>query len=360
MIYTLCFMLGLTGAGAWLWKRKRSAFITIGGIAGATIIGVVAGGGEPFISQVPTPPIQSEYMSLVATRDLDTSTPCDMPAGGIADNAPPVTDQSWTRTGGQSCYPISASTAQCFDATEVPYTVDATGLGWVLPGAGLVNRVLYSTAITCANWTCRGTGNATSSQPDPAGGSAASSLTVGGVLNDVYKLASGYSASATVYPRVWLKCSTGTLRVLNPAGIGEWRVDCAAASAGSWVLVNAAPATGVTLTAAFGSTAGGQSGFHFIALSGTVSVDVWAPTATEGRGVGTEVVPTAAAAVDTGTAVWIVDNSSGRYWQTGWTLLESITTVSGTTWAVDGTNLRITGAAGSPRAGILYSLEAHP
>jgi hypothetical protein len=291
--------------------RRRITGRQIGAAAaGAAMIAIAIGvlstiGGR---TDIPTPPTTITRIDLLATRDLDTSTPCGLPAGGVSDKQPSIADQTWTRTGGSSCYPISATAAQCFTSAEVPYTVDATGLGWVVePDA--TNRVAYSTAIDCTNWTCAGGATVDATRvaaPDGTLTASAWSAPSGGTA---YCVAGGYANDAPLDLRAWVKCSAGTLRMSNPygAGLGDWRVNCAAISAGSWVLINR-NTPGLTKTAAWAATAAGAACTGFNALGTAVSAHVWAPTLTEEPGTGLAVIPTAASAVSTGDQSWAISN----------------------------------------------------
>lgn len=337
----------------WSKKGKRRAVAAAGvvGVVVAAIWGVVGS----YVNVVPIPEGLIR-IDLLASRDLDTSTPCDLPAGGAGDNKPPVTDQSWTRTGGTSCYPISATAAKCFDATEIPYTVDATGLGWVVEPDS-TNRIVYSTAVSCTNWTCRGTATATAGQASPDGGSTASLLSIGVTGNDVTQTtATAYGASAPVNVRVWAKCSSGTVTLYNVSGSpGEWTIACATIG-GAWALLTSSHAA-VTVVAPWAATAGGTVLPRYKAASGTVSMYVWATTIVEESGAGLSVIPTGAAAVSTGDAAWAIDNTSGLYYKAGDTVTQTMSQISGTCWVVSGTDLLLTGAAGSECSGVWYGLQ---
>jgi hypothetical protein len=96
------------------------------------------------------------------------------------------------------------------------------------------------------------------------------------------------------------------------------------------------------------STAGGAGGIGLAAPSGTVVADVWAPTLSKNPG--WSVIPTAAAAVDTGAIAWTIDNSTGSYWRAGANVLQTLDTVDGTC-LVTGSTLRLSGAGGSECVG---------
>jgi hypothetical protein len=84
-------------------------------------------------------------------------------------------------------------------------------------------------------------------------------------------------------------------------------------------------------------------------------VSVWGVTATEEPSTGA-IVQTAAAAVDTGTISWTVDNTPAQYWISGTTVVQSIDTVDGTCW-VTGDTLRLSGGAGTECVGSWRSLQ---
>lgn len=277
------------------------------------------------------------------------------PAGGTANNKPSASDDTWAQTGGTKCYPTGAASAVCMPGGLIPYTLDATGWGWPTEPTA-VNRVTYSTAIDCTNWTCDGT-TVASAAVAPDGSLSAVALTLGAwSTNDIYQGATGYTVSTTLYPRAWVNCSTGSLRFGATSGTGQWTVDCSCV-AGAWTLINSASHSCVNQVAAWQSSAGGASGIGFSAASGNVQASVWAPTLTETQGTATMVIPTAASAVGTGTPVWIIDNSGGGYYHTGDTITQSLTQHSGSCWYIDGTDLRLNGASGSPCTGVWYGLE---
>jgi hypothetical protein len=336
-------------------NRRRKVVAAVG--AGAALMAVAIAFipiGNPGEMSVPTPPGVIVRIDLLATRDLNVNG--DLPAGGTADNKPLVADQSWTRTGGDSCYPISSTDASCFEDSEVAYTVDATGIGWVVEPSA-TNRILYSTAIDCTNWTCRGTASATALQTSPDGGATATTITVGTGTNDVFKSATGYAVSTLLTMRFWIKCSTGTPIVQNPwgAGIGKWSIDCSAIG-GAWALLTESSAS-VTEVSAFCSDGSGNAGSQFLATSGTVTASIWAPTLTEEPGTGLAVIPTAASAVSTGDVAWRIDNDPAVYWKSGDTITQTLTEIAGTCLTTSATQIYMSGAPGSECSGIWYALQ---
>jgi hypothetical protein len=258
---------------------------------------------------------------------------------------------TWTQSGGARCYPSSATTATCHPGGAPAARWTATGFEWATDAQGAVNRITYSTAIDCTNWTCRGTGDATTTgQVAPDGSATATTVTVGTFGNDVFTQAGGYSNSVALYPAIWIKCATGTLRFQNASSgtLGRWDVDCTALG-GEWTLIDSALHPAVTEDTAWVSSAGGQAGILFLVTSGTVTATIWAPTLTE-EPTAAAVIPTAAAAVDTGVIAWTIDNSTGSYWRAGASVLQTLDTVDGTCF-VTGSTLRLSGAGGSECVG---------
>jgi len=355
------FFIGLVGSGTWLKRNRKAALLAIGGIGGAAIvITAVAGQDNPSKSQ-PTPVETVVRVDLLSSRDLDTTAPFGLPAGGVDNNKPTIADQTWTRSGGQLCYPTDQShtAARCFATTEVSYSTDATGLHWLIE-PDVYNGVPQSTAINATNWTVRGTGAATALQPDPSGGTGASTVAVSTYGNDVFKSAAGFGPSATIYPRVWIKCSSGTFTLQNSAGagIGQWNIDCATASGGSWMLIRSATQTGVTEVSAWVSTAGGVANFHMYGAGGSVTATVWAPTLAKTEGHGLAVVPTAASAVTVTAPSWTIDNTDGKYYRTGDDVVITTARVGSTKcWWVNNGSLRLSGASGNPCTGKIYAIQ---
>ena len=254
------------------------------------------------------------------------------------------------------CYPTGDSSAICQPGGVPHYTVDATGLAWVTePDA--TNRIPYSTAIDCTNWTCTGTADASTTVVAPDGSYTATELTLGDWgVNDITQAASGYSNSTTVYPRVWLKCSAGTIRYSTPGGTGRWTIDCSCIR-GAWDLIASASHSCVTEVAAWQTSAGGASGLQMAANTGSVTASIWAPTLTEEAGSGLAVIPTGASAVSTGDPVWLIDNDPDVYWRSGDTIVSSITEISGTCLTTSATQIYMSGAVGSECSGLWRSLE---
>ncbi len=337
-------------------RRKRRIVGALGAsaLSALVILGTVINYWPGGAVLTPTGTLSVIRIDLLASRDADQTDPY-----GLPDNKPPASVQSWTQTGGDRCYPTSATTAACFEDSEPSYTVDATGVGWVVEPSA-TSRIQYSTDVDCTNWTCGGTADATPAQADPAGGSGASLIDVSDGSNYLYESAGGYTNNATLYLRFWLKCSAGDLKVRNLPGAskGDWRIDCATASGGAWVLIRSASQTGVTeVNPWVASATGGAGPVIGKQTAGTLIAHIWAFTIVEEAGVGLAVIPTAAAAVATGDIEWAIDNTSGSYYQAGDTVTQTITQYSGTCWVVSGSDLLLTGAAGSECAGIWYALQ---
>lgn len=280
------------------------------------------------------------------------------PAGGPENDKPLAADDTWTQTGGATCWPTSATTAVCVPGGLTPYTVDATGLAWPTE-PDQINRITYSTAISCSTWSCTGTASVTPLQTAPDGSATASLLTVGptAAANSVINYGlSTFPADAPLYPRFWVKCSSGTLMVYQahtPAK-GRWQVNCSTIG-GTWTLIHPGHAA-VTEDFAWYS-AGALAGVGYYAASGTVTATVWAPTLPTEPGSGRMVIPTKAAAVSSGDIAWAIDNTTGRYYGAGYSVTQSLTTHSGACWVVSGTDLLLSGAGGSECAAAWYGLE---
>lgn len=249
-------------------------------------------------------------------------------------------DHTWTQSGGSRCYQRSATAATCYPGGAPAARWTATGFEWAVDGQGAVNRVLYSTAVDCTNWTCSTATTAAYVAPD--GSKTAASITMGGGY--IEQTATGYTVSTAVNLAMWAKCSTGTLDASNVGGAGHWTVDCSAVG-GSWALLTPTHPAVLPEVQAWASTGAGAVNLR---LSGA-DAEVWAPTITEEPTTGA-VIPTAAAAVDTGTIAWTIDNSTGSYWRTGANVLHTLDTVDGTC-LVTGSTLRLSGAGGSECVG---------
>lgn len=259
-----------------------------------------------------------------------------------SDNAAPTYDwrKGYTRTG-EICYTQDATTTKCFAADVLPYTTDATDTGWPVE-LTQVNRVPTNVSGACsgAPWVCS-TATMDSTTTDPAGGTTASTITMGGGSLDA--TAFGYSNAASLDLRLWAKCSTGTLAIAHQGDVGAWSVNCTTV-AGAWSLLSAEHAA-VTETTPFKSD---SSGGLVLRLSGADTA-IWHATATEKVSWQNSTIPTTDATGTTvGTAAWTVDNSSGAYWAaSGVTKTETLSEYSGSPcWVYSGTTITLTGAAG--------------
>lgn len=226
-------------------------------------------------------------------------------------------DLTWTQTGAGRCLMQSATTALCIPGgfPSHAYSAGLSGLIWA-PEPDRTNRVLYSTAIDCTNWTCRGTASVTTGKVAPDGSATATEVVVNLIANDVRTAASssGYSNSVPLFNQLWVKCSSGTFRIANYLGgtEGDWSINCATIG-GVWAqLTTNHPA--VTEVQTWDSNASGQAGYSFSSLGGSVTAEVWAPTLVE-EAAGLSTIPTATSAQATGSIVWEVDNSPATYYQ---------------------------------------------
>ena len=161
--------------------------------------------------------------------------------------------------------------------------------------------------------------------------------------------ATGYTNSATVYPTLWVKCSSGTFAMVAADGSGDWDIACATVG-GAWTLITDASDAAVTQNTAWQTAADGDLQIEF---SGA-DAEVWMPTLTEVDGL--SVIPTGAAAVDTGDIAFEVDNSSGDYWVSGATESSVLDEIAGTC-IVTGSTIYLGGSTGSECTGALSSYE---
>jgi hypothetical protein len=276
-------------------------------------------------------------------------------------------DISWTQTGGTRCFATGASTAHCFAGGAPAYAyssaldavADEDGYGWAVE-PGRINKLTESTDISAGGgWTFRGTATSTAGKVAPDESATAHELSLGaGGVDDIFKTVATYSADVTVYPRVWVKCSSGSLSIKNAAGAtkGEWTVACATVSAGAWVQIyDPASQSGVSQVAAW-SSSGAAAGMWFHATSGTVTASVWLPTLTETDGL--SVIPTAAAAVDSGSIAWTLANanpypyykaSAGRITVIGDARFSTfaLDIINPRTWYTTATDIRINNSGGT-------------
>jgi hypothetical protein len=307
-------------------KRQLLAGATASGILATAIVAVlVAGSGGG------------------GSMHLDTS----IDASG--NTTPPVDWRiKYARTG-TIAYTQSATTSKLFAANVLPYTVDATDTGWPVE-LTQTNRIPINVSGACggAPWVCS-TATMDSTTADPAGGTTASTITMGGGSLDA--TAFGYTNSTALDVRMWAKCSSGTLDASNIGGAGHWTVNCTTVG-GNWALLHSSHAA---VTEAQAWTSNGSGGVR-LRLSGT-DVSIWHTTATEKASWHNSTIPTTDATGSTvGTAAWSIDNSSGAYWATsGVTKTETLSEYSGTCWNYSGTTIKLTGSAGCE--GTWYALS---
>jgi hypothetical protein len=254
--------------------------------------------------------------------------------------------RGYARTG-TICYPQDATglTAKCFAANTVAYAHDATDLGWPIEPAQ-TNRIPINVSGACsgAPWVCS-TATMDSTSADPAGGTTASTITMGGGSLDA--TAVGYTVSTALDLRMYVKCSSGTLDASNIGGEGHWQINCTTVG-GAWRLLESSADSAVTEVQAWKSTGAGKVRLR---LSGT-NATIWQITATEALGyprstrlLGT--VPTTDATGSTvGATAWTVDNSSGAYWAaSGVTKVETGTVHSGTCWSYTAPTITLSGSS---------------
>jgi hypothetical protein len=211
--------------------------------------------------------------------------------------------------------------------------------------------------MDCTNWGCVGVASGTPGQVAPDGSATASTIVVAGGANHFEQdVASGYTADASpLHLTMWAKCATGVFHPhgSNDGSRGDWDVSCTCIG-GVWRHLDASDPC-VTVNVPFNAGPSGESGLHFDGTLFPVSADIWAPTLTEEPTTGA-VIPTAAAAVDTGTIAWIVDNTNSRYWLSTSTVTESVDTIDGTC-IVPGSTFYLGGASGLECVGGVESVQ---
>jgi len=246
-----------------------------------------------------------------------------------------ATDISYTQTGGARCFQAGAHNAICVPGGKLPVAyspelLDAgySPYGWAIE-PGRTNRVLYSTAIDCTNWTCTGTPTIAAAVA-PDGSYQATSITTTDA-SAIRTSSASYGNSKALFTNVWAKCDSGKLIWKNSGATGQWSIDCATI-AGEWEHLTKDHAA-VTVDTAFVSSATGTATPMFTSDATGVIAEVWAPTLTEVPGV--SVIPTYSAAVATGDPVWQIANTGGtKYYrsargQIDWKGILSFGTLSG-------------------------------
>ena len=256
----------------------------------------------------------------------------------------PPTDwrRGYTRTG-TVCYTRDATRTRCFAADVLPYTTDVTDVGWPVE-LTQNNRFPVNVSGACSGvpWVCS-TATMNSTTADPAGGTTASAITMGG--GSTTATAFGYGNSASLDLRMWVKCSSGTLdasNVLVAGGIGHWTVNCTTVG-GNWALLHATHAAGTEGEPWLSDGSGGV----IMRLSGADAF-IWHITATEKVSWQNSTIPTTDATGTTvGTAAWAIDNATGSYWAaSGVTKTETLSEYSGTCWNYSAPTISLTGSAG--------------
>ncbi|MCU0917462.1 MAG: hypothetical protein MUC88_23285 [Planctomycetes bacterium] len=230
-----------------------------------------------------------------------------------ADAMVSAADIAWTQTGSARCMASSASTALCVPGGKVPHVWDSTlGMAWsVMPAR--TNRALYSSQICPSAWTQSGTATGTcyyGASPDGSKTSSyLTSMSANCCTNVVYRALSGYTDSASLYLRLWIKCSSGTAKIGAVGGAyGEWSINCTTVN-GVWTEVfTGHPA--VTEVAAFRSNVSGSITFAFFGLA---SPEIWGLTLTQVDGSSIIIAP-AGSVVSTGTVAWAIDNAPAVYY----------------------------------------------
>jgi lysophospholipase L1-like esterase len=165
--------------------------------------------------------------------------------------------------------------------------------------------------MLAANWTKRGTASVAAGCVTAPDGSCTadevSGLGAAGV-NDVYQVATGFTANAAISSAVWIRrvSTSGTVRVINVADSskGELRVDLAQMP-DWWIRISTDQSIpGVTVTTAFFATAGGAAGFQFGSVAGSLSFRVWRPWQVEGAVPGPDAYVNGSALAVAGTAAY--------------------------------------------------------
>ena len=260
--------------------------------------------------------------------------------------------RGYSRTG-EVCYPQDATgtSATCFAANAVPYGRDATDLGWPVETSAQNNRWPTNEGGACggAPWVCS-TATMDSTTVAPSGEANASTITMGGGSLDA--TAFGFTNSAKVDLRMYVKCSSGTLdasHVNVAGGIGHWSINCTTVG-GNWRLIEPGDSA-VTESEAWVAD---SSGYVTIRLS-AADASIWQITATEAVAAtyakSTRLLATIPTSDATGTTLgattWTVNNALGSYWAaSGVTKVETKTAHSGTCWSYSGTTITLSGCHG--------------
>lgn len=219
-------------------------------------------------------------------------------------------DVTWTQTGGTRCYAQSGTTALCIPGGQVAHAYDATlgAIGWALEPTR-TNRILWSHDLSNAAWL--GSAATPTATAAPSGLLSGYSVTVDDA-STLYQVGAGYGASAALYLRAWVKCSTGTLKfAADGASAGSWDVDCATVG-GAWAELTSAHAA-VTEGASWAAASTGDATLIMTSDATGVTAEIWHPTLTEVNGLST--IPTSGAAVATGAITFEVDTDDATYYE---------------------------------------------
>lgn len=219
-------------------------------------------------------------------------------------------DQSYSQTGGTRCLAQGATTAFCFPGGEPGHVLRPTlGLAWVRE-PDRTNRILDSFDLSTGNWG----GDATTLAVPAPDGSLTAYDTFVDDASSISTAPTGYTGSADVFPRLWVRCATGSLLMgTDGAGTGSWTIDCATVG-GVWAELYDGHAA-VTEGAQFAADSSGDATLIFTADATGVSFQAWLPTLTEVRGL--SVIRTEGAAVSTGTITHLIDNDPAAYYAGG-------------------------------------------
>lgn len=217
-------------------------------------------------------------------------------------------DLSWTQTGAERCFAQSATTALCVPG-GLPAHVWRAGLalGWALE-PDRTNRILDSEDLSTGNWA----GDATTLAVVAPDGSLTAWDTFVDDASSISAVPTGYTGSADVFPRLWVRCNAGSLLMgTDGAAAGSWTIDCPTVG-GVWAELYDGHAA-VTEGAQFAADSSGDATVIFTADATGVSFQAWQPTLTEVRGF--SVIPTGGSAAATGAIAWTVDNDPETYYK---------------------------------------------
>lgn len=210
-------------------------------------------------------------------------------------------DHTYSQTGGTRCTAQSPAVALCHAGGEPAHVMrPGMGLAWV-EEPDRTNRILDSFDLSTGNWG----GDATTLAVPAPDGSLTAYDTFVDDASSISSAPTGYTASADVFPRLWVKCAAGTLLMgTDGAGAGSWDIDCATVG-GVWAELYDGHAA-VTENTQFAADSSGDATIIFTADATGVSFAAWLPTLTEVRGL--SVIRTEGAAVSTGTITHLIDN----------------------------------------------------